>query len=120
MISSNTREPRNVIFECVLLLNRRLNARNCGSALAIAFAIFYVICAAAVAVIPNVAMWVLASWFHGLNLAGLFEPGKTFEFGSVAAGFVTFTIFGWLAGAVFGALYNVLQGTTASRVGQQP
>lgn len=92
-----------------------VNTRNCANALALTCALLYVACAVFVAVLPAAYLWVLNSWSHGMDLATLYDPTKVLNFAMVAAGFVTFTIFGWLSGALCALLYNRLQSGRSAR-----
>lgn len=92
-----------------------INTRNCANALAITCAILYIACAVLVAILPGTYMWILNSWSHGMDLASLYAPAKVLNIGSTAAGLVTFTVAGWLTGALFASLYNRLQAGAANR-----
>ena len=89
-----------------------LSVRGWGAALGITCAVWYLICALFVAVVPTAYMWTINSWSHGMNFQSMYAPAKVFDLPTVVAGFVTFTVFGWLSGFLFATVYNKLNTRT--------
>lgn len=67
-------------------------------------AVVYVVCAASIALWPEAAISIARSWFHGIRLEQI--SGWNLSFESVAFGFVTATIGGWLVGFLFAKFQN--------------
>jgi hypothetical protein len=87
----------------------RLNPWIIGAALAITFAVVYVLCAAAFAAAPGATLEFFNAWFHGLNLAELQAGAKPFTVGVFVYGLVGVTGFGFVCGVLFAASYNLLR-----------
>jgi hypothetical protein len=87
----------------------RLNPWIIGAALAITFAVVYVLCAAAFAVAPGATLGFFNAWFHGLNLAELQTGAKPFTIGVFVYGLVGVTGFGFVCGILIATSYNLLR-----------
>lgn len=82
-----------------------LKAKPFANALAITMAVVYVICALAVAVLPNLFRTVAASWFHGIDLETIWTGGPR---GNFLLGLVSAVVFSWLFGYFLVWVYNKL------------
>lgn len=76
-----------------------------ANASAVATLVVYVICAAAFALLPDLAMAITQSWFHGLDLSILGRAEVTTT--TLITGLVTATSGSWLVGYLFAYLYNL-------------
>lgn len=83
-------------------MNHEPNAT--ANATAVTVAVIYVVCAAAVVILPDLAMTVAQSWFHGLDLSKISVLNVTL--GSFILGLITSTAGAWLIGYVFASAYN--------------
>lgn len=84
----------------------KLNEKAVANSLAITSAGFFILCAAFIALFPGLSQSVYASWFHGLDISGIWSPGRGTEPGSFLLGLVTFSAVMWAAGYVFTLVYN--------------
>ena len=75
-----------------------------AKALAVTTAVIYVVCAAAVVLLPDLTMSVAQSWFHGLDLSRISVFNVTW--GSFIQGLITATAGTWLVGYLFASTYN--------------
>lgn len=84
----------------------KLSPNKSGITLGATFAVLYVGCALLSFVWPELLVGIAASWAHSMNVASL-APGPSVTFGSLLYGLVTFTIFGYVTGALFALAWNV-------------
>ncbi|MBI4059222.1 hypothetical protein HY404_03205 [Candidatus Microgenomates bacterium] len=84
----------------------KLNELAWANASAIVTGLIYVVCAAAVAFLPDFSKALAESWFHGLDLNQIWTgtPRSNFVLGLVSAMIGT-----WLVGYVFAGVYNKLK-----------
>lgn len=75
-----------------------------ANAVAVTVALIYVVCAVVVVLLPDLAMSVAQSWFHGLDLSKISAFNVTP--GSFVLGLITSTAGAWLIGYVFANVYN--------------
>jgi hypothetical protein len=64
--------------------------------------IYYLGCYAIAVVAPDVYKSIAASWFHMVNLSGLWSASQ----GNFVLGLVSFTVVSWISGWLFAWLYN--------------
>lgn len=75
-----------------------------GKSAAATIAVIYLVCVAAVVLLPDLSLTIAQSWVHGLDLSKIYALNVTF--GSFILGLVTSTAGGWLVGYVFASVYN--------------
>ena len=80
-----------------------LKAKPFANALAITMVVVYVICALAVAVLPNLFRAVAISWFHGIDFEAIWtgEPRGNFFLGLIST-----VVFSWFIGYFLAWVYN--------------
>lgn len=83
-----------------------------GTALAIAFAVLYTLCAAAFALFPGATLTFFDVWFHGLDLSVLANSGESLTLGNYLYGLLGVVLTAFVAGTVFGLSYNFLRRQT--------
>jgi hypothetical protein len=79
---------------------------NVGLSLSGTVAVLYLLCALFVWVVPNGVESVVKLVSHGMNLDPVFEGGTTINFAGVLLGTIAVAIYSFVAGAVFGLIYN--------------
>lgn len=72
---------------------------------AITVGIIYIVCALAIALLPDLTMTIAKSWFHGIDLSKIYYQNITP--GSLVLGFVTSIVGAWLVGYLFATIYNL-------------
>ena len=77
-----------------------------ANALAVTTAIVFVICRVLVGWFPDLSFTIAQSWFHGIQLDRLGTWNLTTA--SFVLGLVSASVFTWLAGYAFAAIYNAL------------
>lgn len=75
-----------------------------ANATAVTVGAIYVVCALAVVLLPDLAMTVAQSWFHGLDLSKI--SAFNVSLGSFILGLVTSVAGSWLIGYIFANAYN--------------
>lgn len=75
-----------------------------ANAMAVTVGVIYIVCAVSVVLLPEIAMTVAQSWFHGLDLSKISAFNVTL--GSFILGLVTSMGGSWLIGYVFAKAYN--------------
>ncbi len=75
-----------------------------AKATAVTVGAIYIVCALSVVLLPDLAMTIAQSWFHGLDLSKISVFNVTL--GSFVLGLITSTAGGWLIGYVFAKTYN--------------
>ena len=75
-----------------------------ANASAVTAAILYIVCRIAVSLLPNSAMTIAQSWFHGLEISKV--SGWSLSMGSFVLGLITLTGAAWLTGFLFAKVYN--------------
>lgn len=75
-----------------------------ANATAVTIAVIYIVCAAAVVLLPDLSLVIAQSWFHGLDLSKI--SAVNVSLGSFILGLVTSTAGGWLIGYIFATVYN--------------
>lgn len=80
-----------------------LQPNRTGIALGATSAILYAACALLTAIWPQIAFGIASSLAHSISLS----PGGPLTWGSFFYGLVTFTIFGYVTGAVFALVWNM-------------
>lgn len=88
----------------------KLNPKIVGLSLAGVAGIFYVICAALVALAPAVAMGVFKHLFHGIDITQIARTAVPFE--STIIGLVEIVVLSFVAGWLFATIYNYLLATS--------
>ncbi len=86
----------------------KINSLRVATALGITGAVLYIACAIASAIWPEQFVSLFATWAHGMDVKAIAVTAVPASFGSYLVGFVTFTIFSFLTGLIFGATYNRL------------
>lgn len=81
-----------------------------GMVLAITFAVLYIACGLIVLVAPDFFFGIAASWAHSVALT----QGGVMTFGSFLYGLVTFSLFGFVMGVLFAAVWNMQTPATHS------
>lgn len=82
----------------------KLNEKALANATAVFMGIVYLLCGFGIAVVPDLAMEVTRSWFHGIDLAQIWSA-KPFP-GNFLLGFISAVVLSWLGGWAFARLYN--------------
>lgn len=85
----------------------KLNPCRVGSALALTVAVFYVVCAVAVMLLPAATFDFFNAWMHGMDLTML-KSDQAMSLGRLTYGFFGATLVGFLSGVVFAWGYNWL------------
>lgn len=75
-----------------------------ANAMAVTAAALFVVCRAAFAVVPDLAMQVARSWFHSVDISQVSAWSLTTE--SFILGLVTITVGAWLVGFLFATFYT--------------
>ena len=94
------------------LANRReiamnkLKPVNVGLSLSGTVAVLYLLCALFVWVVPNGVESAIKLVSHSMNLDPVFEGGTTITFAGVLMGTIAVAIYFFVAGTVFGWIYN--------------
>lgn len=83
----------------------KLNEFALANSLAILTAVIYVVCAALVAVLPDLFKAISASWFHGIDIESLWTGSPRGDF---LLGLVSAVAASWGAGWLFAKTYNRL------------
>lgn len=83
----------------------KLNEMALANALGILTAVVYVVCAAMVAVAPDLFKAISASWFHGIDIESLWIGAPR---GNFVLGIVSAVAASWAAGWLFAKIYNRL------------
>ena len=80
-----------------------------GAALAVTAGILYVLCAVAVALFPDGTLALFNTWAHGVDVTLVKRPaGKPLAASEWIFGFVSIVVAGYLAGALYGWVRNLL------------
>ena len=77
-----------------------------ANATAATVAVIYIVCALGILLVPDLAMTIARSWFHGIDISKLTLSTQT-NISSLVLGFITATVGGWLLGYVFASFYNM-------------
>ena len=85
----------------------KLNPWRIGSVTALTAALISVVCAVAVYLFPDGTVNFVNSWTHGLDLTMLRSEIR-WTLGSLAYGLFNVTLTGFLVGALFACLYNLV------------
>lgn len=85
----------------------KLNPCRVGGALALTVALFYIVCAVAVLMLPVATFDFFNAWMHGLDLTML-KSDQAMSMGRLAYGLFGATLVGFLSGVVFAWCYNLL------------
>lgn len=83
----------------------KLNELALANASAALMGGFYVLCALAVAVLPDLFKAVTTSWFHGIDLGAIWTGAPR---GNFILGFISAVVVAWISGWAFAWLYNKL------------
>lgn len=75
-----------------------------ANATAVTIAVIYIVCVAAVVLLPDLSLTIAQSWVHGLDLSKIYAVNVSL--GSFILGLVTSTAGGWLIGYIFATVYN--------------
>ena len=86
----------------------KLNPTALGAASAISFAILWIICSAAVAVLPGFMLTMSGHMMHG----DFSQMGWTLTWGGVFLGLVAWAVVAFVSGWLIAAIYNRLLGTS--------
>lgn len=87
----------------------RLNPLVTGLTLALTVALMYATCAAAFALWPQPTLGFFNAWFHGLDITALPSGGKPFTFGLFLYGFAGLTAYGFVIGALYALIHNLIR-----------
>jgi len=80
-----------------------------GCALALTIAIMYTVCAALWVILQEPALDFVNALFHGLDFRKLLAPGRGFGVGTFVYPLVVLSAWGFITGALFGAIGNWLR-----------
>ena len=86
------------------MATNKLNVKAVAYSLAAVSGIFYIICAALIAIAPEATIKLFGSLFHGINIELIAQ--KTISLGSAIAGFIEIVFGSLLTGWLFAAIYN--------------
>ena len=75
-----------------------------ANATALTVGTIYIVCAAAVVLLPDLSLTIAQSWFHGLDLSKISVVNVTL--GSFILGLVTSVAGSWTVGYVFARAYS--------------
>lgn len=81
----------------------KLNEMALANASAILMGGFYVLCALAVALLPDFSKAVVVNWFHGIDLGAIWTGGPR---GNFFLGLISAVVLSWIFGWAFAWLYN--------------
>ena len=87
----------------------RLRPLLVGSALALTVMIMYTLCAAAWAMWPEAALDLLNALFHGLDFRRIQMPPQAYSAGMFFLPLAVMTGWGFVTGALYAMLYNLLR-----------
>jgi hypothetical protein len=79
-----------------------------GSALGLTAGLGYTLCAIAFALFPTLAVDFTSTLFHGLSFAKMQSESQGFSFASFLLVLIATMAWGFIAGAVFSSIYNLL------------
>jgi hypothetical protein len=88
----------------------RLNVTALANAVTAVALAAYVICATVALVAPDLLIWFLQPWFHGLSLDPLRPAGAWFRPTEAVIGLITFGASVWVGTAAAAWLYNAWSG----------
>ncbi len=83
----------------------KLNEQALANAFGLATGIVYVFCRLFIALFPDLSLAISQSWFHALNLSGIWDTSITTA-GTFILGLVSTVVLAWASGWVFAWLYN--------------
>ncbi len=75
-----------------------------ANAAAVTTAIIYVVCRTAFVVVPDLALAIGQSWFHGIDISKISALNLSTE--SFILGIISSTVGAWLVGYVYAKIYN--------------
>ena len=79
---------------------------NVGATLAGTVVVLYLLCALFVLLVPNGTEWALNLVAHSLNLNPMFDEAPDVTFVGVLGGTLAVALYFFVAGAIFGWIYN--------------
>ena len=82
----------------------KLNEVALANALAAVSVGVSVLCNLAIILVPDIAKLVFQSWFHGVNLANVWDVYASS--GSLILGAITMAVVTWVSGWAFAKVYN--------------
>jgi hypothetical protein len=84
----------------------KLKPLNVGLSFSGTWVVLYLLCALIVWVAPGALESAVTLVAHGMNLDPVFEDAKSVSFAAVLAGTLAVAIYSFVAGSLFGWIYN--------------
>ena len=84
-----------------------ISPKRAGITLAITTSAIYLVCVFVIMRVPReMAIDLYNNILHGLDVSGILKPSMTIS--QMAAGLISVFIIGWLVGATFASIYNLV------------